>query len=197
MSIFLFGDFESPNVTEANVLSLKRIGKEHELFVWLDDEIEDTEYFTAEIKKVYPNANLSSTRRLGGLLDLNCLKMLGENPRDKNTHTFFISSFQQPLTSDDVLEVWERYSTEVLFPNGSADRAVFNYLCAENLIRLRMLFEQFIVILQPTSFRVLLPEYDCDIPVKNMTVNEMVADLIQQLTDKGSFIDSAIYDIMV
>ena len=121
--------------------------------------------------------------------------MLEENHRAGNTDIFFISSYEQPLNSDDVLEVWDRYSNEELFPNGSNDRAVFNECCAESLMRLAAVLGHLIEMLRPTSLRVFLPEDDHNVPVKRMTVDEMIDDVLQQLTGALGFIDSAIYDI--
>ena len=194
MSDSLFGDFKSDRVTSANTAAIKQAAESYGLLVWFNDDLTDAEGIRKAVKVLYPNLEYPSDWQVD-LLGSGGRQMLEENPHAGNTDIFFISSYEQPLNSSDVLDVWDRYSKEELFPDGD-DRTVFDERCAENLTRLKAVFEHFIEVLRPSSLRVFLPDqYDCGVPVKRMTVDEMIDDVLQQLTGALGFIDSAIYDI--
>jgi hypothetical protein len=195
MSYFLFGDFESSNVTDANVASIKKMAKGHELLVWFNDDITDEKNFVEEFNALYPDAKHSFRGKPHDLLGSYNRSMFDENPRLGNKDVFLVTSFDQPPNSEDVLDVWERYPREVLFPNGDKDRTVFDQCCAQNLERLNAVLSHLIEVLHPASLRVFVDGCGEYAPTRQVTVDEMIDDLVQQLTGTPGSIDSAIYDI--
>ena len=64
-------------------------------------------------------------------------RMLDENAFGDNESRFFITTKNQPSNSHDLLNPWDKYTQEELFPNGEDDREAFNLCCAKTLNPLR------------------------------------------------------------
>jgi hypothetical protein len=168
MSYVIFGDFFLGRTERDAISDVKVRAEELDAYFWNNDEISSQS---------------------------NVFQMLTENPAPYGNSTFFITGDPFASNSDDLLEPWEIYSHDELFPNGE-DRHTFNMISAENLKRLKKIIECMMEKMKPEHVRIFITEgYDIDFRIVNLTLDEMIEDILKQLTGRESSIESAIYQI--
>jgi hypothetical protein len=170
MSYVLCGDFFLNKIKRDKVSAVKAKAEELDACVWLNDEVD----FDA-----CPDV----------------LQMLHENPSPYQNSTFLIAGNPYACNGGDLLEPYSLYSHEELFPNGE-DRDTFNKIRAENLQRLKTLIKCVMEKLQPEHIHIFVTEeYDTDFRILDITLDEMIEDILRQLIGRGGFIDSALYKL--
>ena len=169
MSAFLFGDFHLEALEKERLKEVKAYFNQKDAYIWFDSEIDF----------------------YGGIQT-----MLEENPTPKNNHVFAITTKRQPTNSHDLLFPWDKYENDELFSQDNHSNENFQKLCNLNLNIFQDLFINFIKIIQPKSIRVfVVVGYSPEFSIENFTVEEMIADLKEQVPEK-TMLDPVIYEIM-
>ncbi|WP_138305825.1 MULTISPECIES: hypothetical protein [unclassified Clostridium] len=167
MSHFIFGCFKSDVVVPQIADELKKMAQKKEVFIWFDNEID----FYSEISKM--------AKEQGG----------------KGKVLFALTSRNQPCNSDELLFPYDKYTNEQLFADKT--REYFSQCCQENLEILYWCLKEMVQRLRPKLFEVFITEgYDCDFTRKNITLDEMMLDIQQQVLTSFS-IESCVYQIEV
>jgi hypothetical protein len=166
LSHFLFGDFSSFRFDSARIDAIKSYAKQKNIYFWFDREID----FYNDIHFMLEKCNKSGI-------------------------SFCITSKWQPKNSSDLLEPFDKYDQTELFPNGD-DRTVFEAKCKENLDLLYEVLKTFCGLFEPERLRIFVTDdYDIDFVTKRCSLEEMMADILDQVCNTIG-VDSTIFEIV-
>jgi hypothetical protein len=159
MSDIVFGDFISDKVNTDTINALKQTVKQKGVLLWFDDEVD---------------------------FDPDITRMLQENGLSENSVRFFITTEDQPPNSEELIEPWETYTHEELFPHGGNDRTVFCEIAKQHLERFRWTLKCLTETFSPRCLRVFVTDaYDNEFVTVSCTIDEMVDAVLKQITEYG------------
>jgi hypothetical protein len=166
LSHILFGDFSTCHFNASVVNKIKTYARQKDIYFYFEG---------------------------GDDLFEDVLLMLEEH--NKDGVAFYVTSKLQPQNSDDLLEPFDKYEQEELFPNGD-DRTVFEAKCKENLDLLYDVLKTFFRLLKPKKWRIFVTvDYDTEFTIKKCTIETMMTDILDQVCNTIE-VDSTIFEII-